>query len=174
MKPLTAYISLGGNMGNEAELFGRAVARIGAWPEVGLRTVSGLYRTQPQDSADQPWFCNQVAAFDCGGSVRPLWFLESLLSLETELGRARDPERRFGPRVIDLDLLVFGDIVCSGKRLRLPHPRMTRRAFVLVPLSDIAPNLVLPGGETVMDCLKRLEYTVNGCAIFQNEGRKEK
>lgn len=167
MDSATAYISLGGNMGNEAALFGRAITCIGAWPGVSRKGASALYRTEPQGDTTQPWFCNQVASFACDASVTPQWFLDSLLALETELGRTRDPQRRFGPRAIDLDLLLFGNIVCTEDRLCLPHPRMTGRAFVLVPLADIAPDLVFPGGETVRDHLGRLDYTVNDRDIFQ-------
>lgn len=165
---ITAYVSLGGNMGGEAALFTRALERMDAWPGVTLLAVSGLYRTQPQGDAAQPWFMNQAASFVCGPDVSPEDFLRDMLFLEKELGRSRDPGRHFGPRRIDLDLLLFGDIVKRGARLILPHPRMAERAFVLIPLRKIAPpDLVIPGRGSISTCLARLKYTLENDTIYQ-------
>ena len=164
----TAYISLGGNLGNEAERFSQALAAMDVWQGVHVSAVSRLYRTEPQGDTDQPWFSNQVAALDCDARITPENLLASLLQLEQKLGRNRDPSRRFGPRAIDLDLLLFGDTVCTDKRLYLPHPRMRERAFVLIPLAEIAPLLHFPDGESIVACLQKIRHHVEYQNIFQN------
>ncbi len=167
MKNTIAYISLGGNRGGEAELFRLALGRMGEWPGVSVLAASGLYRTEPQGDADQAWFLNQAASLACEPGITAEMFLDALLQLESALGRVRDGARRFGPRIIDLDLLLFGDIVSSGERVCLPHPRMAERAFVLVPLLEIAPSLCLPGGGPLTACLEKLHYRVEERTIFQ-------
>lgn len=162
----TAYISLGGNMGGEEALFAEALNHIASWNGVRVTKASSLYRTEPQGDADQSWFQNQVAELACE-NISPSALLTSLQELETALGRERDPARRFGPRRIDLDLLLFGCIVSQEERVILPHPRMTIRAFVLVPLLEIAPQAVLPDGERLCSYLKKLDYQVVGNAIYQ-------
>lgn len=169
-----AYISLGGNQGGEAGRFGRALARMGEWPGVSVLAVSGMYRTEPQGYADQPWFMNQAASLACDSGITAATFLDRMLQLEHELGRIRNGARRFGPRAIDLDLLLFGDIVCMEERVCVPHPRMAERAFVLVPLLEIAPSLCFPSGESVAACLEKLHYTVVERTIFQEDRRHGK
>lgn len=165
---VTAYISLGGNTGGEAKRFGEALRHIDAWPDMRVTAKSGLYRTEPQGDADQPWFTNQAAALVCGPGVAAGPLLQSMLRLETELGRVRDADRRFGPRVIDLDLLLFGDMIIEEEGVHVPHPRIAQRAFVLVPLLEIAPpSLRLPGGDTLVECLARLRYRLEDRVIFQ-------
>ena len=102
-------------------------------------SVSPIYRTEPQDKKDQSWFANQVIAVQCDKSVSALVLLNELLVIENILGRVR--EERFGPRVIDLDVLLFSSEVISTEKLTVPHPRMKDRAFVLVPLRDIASKV---------------------------------
>lgn len=175
MTARTAYISLGGNSGNEEDLFARALQAIEKRHGVKVAGVSSLYCTEPWGDRDQPWFCNQVAALECDAAVTPQSLLDAMLRLETELGRTRDVGRRFGPRVIDLDLLLFADIVCVEPEVTVPHPRMTERAFVLVPLLEIAPGILMPDGVPVASHLALLRYRVEGTAIFQEEnaaGRK--
>lgn len=164
---ITAYVGLGGNMGGEEALFAHARERMAAWPDINRKGVSELFLTQPQDDASQPWFTNQVASLSCGTTVTPEWLLRALLDLESDLGRARDTARRFGPRRIDLDLLLFGDIVRNTDVLTLPHPRMAERAFVLVPLISIAPDLTIPGRGPARACLDALRYTVENRIIYQ-------
>ena len=164
---ITAYISLGGNMGGEERLFPHVLECIRKWPGIAVNAVSGIYRTEPQGDRDQPWFHNQVASLGCSNRTRPESLLAAMLNLENELGRVRDADRRFGPRRIDLDLLLFGDIVCTGEQVIVPHPRMTERAFVLVPLLEIAPDAVLPDGEPIACCLARLPYMLDGTTILQ-------
>ncbi|MCC8194690.1 MAG: 2-amino-4-hydroxy-6-hydroxymethyldihydropteridine diphosphokinase [Deltaproteobacteria bacterium] len=164
-----AYISLGGNLGDEAARFARALDMLEALPGIRLRAVSRLYRTEPQGDANQPWFSNQVAALTCAPEIIPAGLLRSMLAIEEQLGRVRDPHRRFGPRAIDLDLLLFGDMVCAEEKVHLPHPRMNERAFVLVPLLDIAPSLTLPDGTPVRSSLEKLRFRVAKNTIFQEE-----
>lgn len=163
---MRAYISLGSNMGNGSVHLAEARAAVAALPGVGVAAASSVYRTEPQGRRDQPWFVNQVLALDCDGLTAET-LLDALLRIETKLGRVRDPADHFGPRVIDLDLLLFGDEVRSAPRLTLPHPRMAERAFVLVPLGEIAPDLVLPSGRSVKDLACALPHSVEGDRIFQ-------
>jgi len=166
-RAVTAYISLGGNLGNEVKRFTQALETMNNWQGIQVSAVSQLYRTEPQDDADQPWFSNQVAALVCAPELTPNDLLDSMLRLEQKLGRNRDPNRRFGPRAIDLDLLLFGTMVLRSKKLCLPHPRMCERAFVLIPLLEIASSLRLPDGEPVSACLKKIQYSLEDRNIFQ-------
>ncbi len=162
------------NMERQADLFALALKRMGEWSGVHVLAASGLYRTEPQGDADQPWFLNQAASLACESGITAEMFLDALLQLEQELGRVRDGARRFGPRIIDLDLLLFGDIVSTGERVCLPHPRMATRAFVLVPLLEIAPSLCLPGGGPLTACLEKLRYRVVERTIFQESNHHGK
>lgn len=166
----TAYISLGGNMGGEEALFARALEKIGSWPGVAVLAASRVYRTEPQGDPGQPWFRNQVAALSCAARMEPRDLLARLLALETDLGRERDPERRFGPRRIDLDLLLMDDIVKNDPFVTLPHPRMKERAFVLVPLLEIAPGLVFPNGQKAAEILTGMAHRIDGDSIHQPSG----
>lgn len=167
MNARAAYISLGGNMGGEKALFARALGEIGSWPGVAVIAVSRVYLTEPQGDPDQPWFRNQVAALSCAARMGPHDLLARLLALETDLGREREPARRFGPRRIDLDLLLLDGIVSTDSFVTLPHPRMKERAFVLAPLLEIAPGLVFPGGERVAEVLAGLAHRIDGDVIHQ-------
>ena len=164
---ITAYISLGGNQGNVPHTFERTLAIIETWSYITVQAVSAIYRTEPQGDSSQPWFCNQVAALSCDDVITPQRLLRDLQKLETKFGRIRIPERPFGPRTIDLDILLFGDILLTGRELLIPHPRMAERAFVLVPLLDIAPNLVLPGNGRLDALLAQLTYKIKGLMIHQ-------
>lgn len=127
-----------------------------------------MYVTEPQGFKEQPWFHNQVLELECGPTWTPEAMLEGLLKVEQELGRQRnDRQQRFGPRIIDLDLLLFGDCVRETPRLTLPHPRMRGRAFVLVPLQDIAPDLVFPDGQSLGAALSALSFALDGNRISQ-------
>lgn len=160
---IRAYISLGSNMfdvsvagKSPTDNLARAVGELSA---AGLAPValSQVYRTEPQGYADQPWFSNQVAELNCPATMQPEDLLELLLGIERKMGRVRstDPALRFGPRVIDLDILLFGQEVHQDKTLTLPHPRMHERAFVLVPLLELAPDLHLPCGKSLKQCLQQ-------------------
>ncbi len=142
--PVTAYVALGSNLGDRGEALRRAAAALAALPRVEVESVSAVQETQAVGDLDQGDFFNAVARLRVGFS-QPHLLLGSLLGIETALGRRRSSKG--GPRPIDLDLLLFGALVCADGALILPHPRLTERPFVLVPLLELAPELVLPSGE---------------------------
>lgn len=137
----TAYLSLGGNLGDPAASMGAALRMLDADPATTVAAVSSLYRTPPWGKTDQPDFLNAAAALSTALSARAL--LELCLEAERRLKRVR--AERWGPRLIDIDILMFGDSAVREPGLELPHPRMLERAFVLAPLAEIAPSLVLQG-----------------------------
>ncbi|AAS96133.1 2-amino-4-hydroxy-6-hydroxymethyldihydropteridine diphosphokinase [Desulfovibrio desulfuricans] len=137
-------------------------------PGVRVVDVSPSYYTEPQEKRDQPWFANRVARLLCSSGVTPEGLLASLLDIEARLGRRREADApRFGPRVIDIDLLVFGGEQRDGDVLTLPHPRMAGRAFVLVPLRDVAPDFSFPDGVSLHERLAALPHRVEGRRIWQ-------
>ncbi|MBL8385445.1 MAG: 2-amino-4-hydroxy-6-hydroxymethyldihydropteridine diphosphokinase [Burkholderiales bacterium] len=141
---MRAYVGLGANLGDARAAVRAGLAALGALPQTRLAAASSLYTSAPVD-ADGPDFVNAAAALDTALDARAL--LAALLAIEARHGRAR-PYRN-APRTLDLDLLLFGDTVSDDPLLTLPHPRMAGRAFVLVPLAEIAPGLALPGGARV-------------------------
>ncbi|HSK15622.1 MAG TPA: 2-amino-4-hydroxy-6-hydroxymethyldihydropteridine diphosphokinase [Gaiellaceae bacterium] len=149
---VTAYVGLGANLGDRARTIGRAVALLDATPGVDVVAVSALRQTDPVGYGDQPRFLNGVAAVETGLGPREL--LDRLLAVERELGRVRGQGPRYGPRAIDLDLLLHGDAVVDEAGLVVPHPRLAERRFVLEPLWELAPELVLPDGRRVRDLLR--------------------
>lgn len=165
-KSTVAYVSLGSNCQDAAHMLADAARRLGALSGVTVVAASPVYSTEPQDYADQPWFLNQVLRLELAPSWRPRPLVAALLELETAMGRVRDPSLRFGPRVIDLDLLLFGNERCAHTDCIVPHPRLLQRAFVLVPLLDVAPGLCLDGVR-LGDTLRRLPYRLSGNKIFQ-------
>lgn len=126
---------------------------------------SPVYLTEPQDVRGQPWFANQVVRLYCASRWTAQGLLHSLLAIERDMGRIR--RQRKGPRIIDLDLLLFNDLCLDTPDLILPHPRMVDRAFVLVPLQDISPDYVFPNGKTLVDVLNSLTFTLDGRRIQQ-------
>jgi 2-amino-4-hydroxy-6-hydroxymethyldihydropteridine diphosphokinase len=162
---ITAFISLGSNLGDPCEYLTMARDALGKMDDMSLVRISPVYHTEPQGLKDQPWFANQVVKASCSPTVTPWNLLRKLLAIEANLGRVRTI--RWGPRVIDLDLLLFGSKIISDSRLILPHPRMTQRAFVLVPLLDIEPDLAGPDGVRFDEALERIDYRVIGTVIHQ-------
>lgn len=149
-----ATLGLGSNIGDKAAMLAQAVERLAAWPGIRLTARSADYRTPPWGDTDQDWFLNAAVAVET--DLTPHELLEACLAIETALGRVR--ERRWGPRVIDIDVLSYEGAEVSDERLVLPHRYVRERAFVLVPLAEIAPDLVI-GGETVRDALAKLDAT---------------
>ncbi len=150
----TAYLSLGSNLGPGVELIGEAVDRLAA---SGLVAVSGrapLYRTSPVGPVPQPDFTNSVISIETG--LSPEQVMALCHEVERSMGRNRSQELRWGPRRIDIDLIAYGDETRDGPDLILPHPRFAERAFVLVPLNDLAPDVMI-GGHRVRDYLARLD-----------------
>lgn len=136
--PELVYLSLGSNMGNREENLGQALRRVG---ELGrIVAVSSFYETEPVEFAHQAWFVNCAVALET--DAEPLRVMRELLRIERDMGRERVQKK--GPRVIDLDILIFGDAVVSTPELTIPHPAMPGRRFVLQPLAEIAPELLHP------------------------------
>ncbi len=165
--PVLAYVSLGSNQGDSVVNLEKARSAMNAFPGVRLTRESSLYITEPVELADQPFFINQVVELSCVPAVRPDVLLDMMLATEASLGRVREDALRYGPRPLDLDLLLFGNARMDTHHLVLPHPRMLQRAFVLVPLAEIRPDLVLPQGGTVQEALSRIRFRQEGDTIFQ-------
>ena len=150
----TIYIALGTNLGDRSANLYTAVEALS--PRVIVTERSPVYETMPWGMTDQPKFLNMVIK---GRTEQtPLRLLNTLKRLETRLGRV--PAVRNGPRLIDLDILFYDDLVRASPRLTIPHPRLHERAFVLIPLADLAPDLVHPRlGRTVREMLADLDQT---------------
>lgn len=136
----TAFIGIGSNLGDPLAQCKTAVARMKAHPRLILRAQSSFYKTQPFGKADQEWFINAVVQVET--ELSPAELLDSLLSIEREMGRERG--EKWGPRIIDLDLLFYDALVLKEDRLEVPHPGIASRRFVLEPLAEIAGDLVHP------------------------------
>ncbi len=149
-----AYIGLGANLGDREATLRDALARLAAEAEISVVAVSSFRETNPVGFEQQPRFLNGAAALETALSPREL--LERLLATERALGRTRDGPR-FGPRTIDLDLLVYGDEVVNEPGLRVPHPRLAERRFALEPLVELDPQLAPPGTGSLAALLSRLE-----------------
>lgn len=150
-RPRRAYIGLGSNMGDKRAMIAAALEHLRATPGVAVVARSRDYRTPPWGDTDQDWFVNACAAVDA--TLTPDELLAACLAVETRMGRVRT--RRWGPRVIDIDLLDYDRQVMHSDSLTLPHPRILERAFVLTPLAEIAGDLPL-GASTVREHARRL------------------
>jgi 2-amino-4-hydroxy-6-hydroxymethyldihydropteridine diphosphokinase len=145
------YIGLGSNLATPLQQLRAALAAIDAQPGCQLRAVSPAYASDPLGPADQPRYLNAVAALDT--SLAPLQLLDALQVIEQSQGRERKAER-WGPRTLDLDILLFGDRLIDEPRLQVPHYHLQARAFVLYPLADVAPaGLRLPDGRSLAELL---------------------
>jgi 2-amino-4-hydroxy-6-hydroxymethyldihydropteridine diphosphokinase len=149
-----AFLGLGGNIGDPERSMTRALTALDAAAGTRVAAVSRLYRTPPWGKTDQPDFLNSAAELHTTLEPRPL--LELCLDIERSLKRVR--RERWGPRIVDLDILAYGDVELVEEGLVIPHPRMIERAFVMVPLADIAPDLAI-GGRTVAEQLATLDAT---------------
>jgi len=155
-----AFVALGSNLGDRAANLARARAALDDGP-LQLTAQSSVYETEPWGPVAQGPYLNQVVRGSTALAPRAL--LAALFEIETRLGRDRRQEVRFGPRVIDLDVLLYGDLAISEPDLEIPHPRLLERAFVLVPLAEIAPNRMVKG-ISVRDALARVGN--KGIALF--------
>lgn len=150
----TVYLALGTNLGDRAANLRSAIAALP--PVVRARACSPIYETPPWGVTDQPAFLNQVVEVET--DLPPLDLLHHIKSLETRMGR--QPGARYGPRLIDLDVLLYDDLILDSTELTIPHPRLAERAFVLVPLADLAPQLLHPvSGKMISQLLSGVDRT---------------
>lgn len=154
----TAFIGLGSNMGDREQLLKEAVIRLDQSSGIRVSAVSRLYETDPAGFLDQPLFLNMAVRIST--SHAPLSLLDVLLAIELELGRVRTV--RWGPRTIDMDMLLYDEITMDTPELTLPHPRMQERAFVLIPLLD-----VLTGGPHPQVEARRLSGHKDGVKVWK-------
>jgi 2-amino-4-hydroxy-6-hydroxymethyldihydropteridine diphosphokinase len=150
-----AYVGLGSNLGDRESTIRSAVAELDAAEDIDVVAVSTLVDTEPVGYLDQPRFLNGVAALDTGRSPEAL--LELLLDVEARFGRDRAAVPAQGPRTLDLDLLLYGDVEIDEPGLRIPHPRLHERAFVLGPLAELEPGLEVPGKGPIQTLLAGLD-----------------
>ncbi|WP_172151749.1 2-amino-4-hydroxy-6-hydroxymethyldihydropteridine diphosphokinase [Pseudomonas tumuqii] len=144
------YLGLGSNLAEPLAQLHGALAALAALPQSQLLGRSSFYASDPLGPADQPRYVNAVAALE--SELTPLQLLDALQAIELNRGRERKAER-WGPRTLDLDILLFGDLMLDEPRLRVPHYHMHARAFVLYPLAELAPDLRLPDGRALTDLL---------------------
>jgi 2-amino-4-hydroxy-6-hydroxymethyldihydropteridine diphosphokinase len=149
-----AYLGLGANLGDREGTLRAAVAALEAIEGVRVAAVSSLRETDPVGYRDQPRFLNGAVAVDT--TLGPRELLDALLAVERSLGRTRDGPR-FGPRTIDLDLLLYGEESVDEPGLTIPHPRLHERAFALEPLAELDPGLVVPGHGPLDTLLRKLD-----------------
>ncbi|TWC40275.1 2-amino-4-hydroxy-6-hydroxymethyldihydropteridine diphosphokinase [Pseudomonas sp. SJZ079] len=144
------YIGLGSNLAEPLEQLRGALTALAALPQTQLLARSSFYASDPLGPADQPRYVNAVAALD--SALEPLVLLDALQAIELSQGRERKAER-WGPRTLDLDILLFGERLLNQARLTVPHYHMHARAFVLYPLAELAPALRLPDGRALSELL---------------------
>lgn len=149
------YLGLGSNLAEPLQQLRAALTAIACLPGSQLAAVSSFYASDPLGPPDQPRYVNAVAALDT--SLAPLELLDALQAIELEQGRVRKDER-WGPRTLDLDILLFGQRSLAEERLTVPHYHMHARAFVLYPLAEIAPDLQLPNGRHLSELLASCPY----------------
>lgn len=149
---MRAYVGLGANLGDREGSLRRALELLGAEPGIEVTAVSAFRETDPVGYLDQPRFLNGACAVET--DLPPRALLERLLAVEQALGRARQQEDRWGPRTIDLDLLLYGEVTVDEPGLTVPHPRLTERSFALEPLLELDPDLHLPDGRGLRGLLR--------------------
>lgn len=167
---VVASLGLGGNVGDVVAAFAAALDRLARAPSVELKAVSSVYRTPPWGKLDQPDFLNLAALVETTLPARAL--LKLCLDIERGLGRERI--ERWGPRLIDIDILTYGEAAIDEPDLKVPHPRLAERAFALAPLAEIAPGLLV-SGRTVADWLARADraaIAVDGAASATLRGAR--
>ncbi|MGN6321818.1 MAG: 2-amino-4-hydroxy-6-hydroxymethyldihydropteridine diphosphokinase [Dyella sp.] len=158
---MRAYVALGSNLGDSRQHLLDAIEALAALPQIAVIARSRIYRTPPWGVTDQPDFLNAVLALET--TLPPHDLLDALLAIERAAGRQRSGER-WGPRTLDLDLLHVAGQTINDERLTLPHPHIADRAFVLLPLHDVAPELDIPGQGKVVELLRNVD--AQGCTAL--------
>lgn len=149
----TVYLALGTNIGERETHLEKAVQALNDHPLIQVKRVSSLYETEPVGFLDQAKFLNQV--LECQVKLSPEELIQATQEIEKQLGRKKTFVN--GPRIIDIDILLYERVELDAPELTIPHPRMHLRAFVLVPLEELAPDLIIPGvGKRVSECLENL------------------
>lgn len=148
----TVYIALGSNLADPIQQLQSAVKNLQTLPESEFITVSSFYSSKPLGPQDQPDYINAVACIKT--SLSPLTLLDHLQSIENKQGRVR--KRRWGERTLDLDILLYGQQMINNDRLIIPHYDMKNRSFVLIPLQEIAPQLILPCGDSIAKLAEKI------------------
>lgn len=152
---VTVFIGIGSNVGDPVRNCGEAARRIAQTEELEVLLTSSLYRTEPVGYKEQGWFVNGVVK--CFTTLQPLALLSSLLRIEDEMGRERTRVIKWGPRIIDLDILFYGGLTLNLPELIIPHPLIEERRFVLAPMAEIEPKFVHPvSGRTIEELLAAL------------------
>jgi 2-amino-4-hydroxy-6-hydroxymethyldihydropteridine diphosphokinase len=147
-----SYLSLGSNLGNKRTNLKRAVTFINEHPQIKLIAQSSVYETKPVGYRKQPDFLNLVIKIETTLSPQQLW--QVVQKIEKKIGRK--PTVRWGPRLIDIDILLYNDLTLTQPDLEIPHPELEKRAFVLIPLQEIAPGIRLPSGNNLASLIKNL------------------
>lgn len=158
---IRVYIALGSNLAQPLQQVNTALEALEHIPRTRLIACSPLYRTKPLGPQNQPDYLNAVVALDT--RLPPEQLLDHTQAIERNQGRVRKDER-WGPRTLDLDMMLYGDLVIDTDRLTVPHYGLKQREFMLYPLADIAPDLVFPDGETLAECLQRVPK--NGMTLW--------
>jgi len=162
---VNAYLGLGANLGDRAAQIAQACTLLGQSPEIDVVRVSSLYETVPVGVTEQPLSLNAVAKVRT--TLEPDQLLQVALHIENLMGRVRN--QHWGPRVIDIDVLLYGDRQIETPTLRVPHPYLLDRAFALIPLAEIAPDVLLPGLKcSVKDFLQSGNISLSGVVCWNN------
>ena len=163
-----AYVGLGSNLGDKTENIRRALDMLDSADDVSVLIVSSFYETEPEGYEDQDWFVNAVSQIET--ALSPPELLKLFKEIEQSIGR--EESVRWGPRKIDLDLLLYDQLCFESQKITVPHPRMHQRAFVLVPLAEIAANIIHPVlGKTIEDLLGEL-VTAKNVRLLKKESDK--
>jgi len=155
--PIRAYVGIGGNVGEVETTLAEAMWALDSLPQTSMRAQSRLYRTPPWGNTEQPPFLNAVVELQT--RLAPRVLADMPLEIETRFGRDRSEGEKWGPRELDLDLLVYGEEEHDEPGMHLPHPHLHERAFVLVPLAEIAPQLEIVGMGKVAQMLQAVDTT---------------
>ncbi|UXS67674.1 2-amino-4-hydroxy-6-hydroxymethyldihydropteridine diphosphokinase [Staphylococcus chromogenes] len=151
-----AYLGLGSNIGDREQQLKEAIERLQLEAHIEVKRVSSMYETKPVGYVEQPDFLNLCVQVQT--TLEPEELLDRCLSIEQALHRVR--KERWGPRTMDIDVLLYGDSIIETKRLTVPHPRMTERAFVIIPLNEIASQVVEPRSQQTIQSLVQPDATV--------------